>query len=202
MEEQKEEIKKGIMTRYGIIVVVLMLFAVMIVLSAGHIIFSSEGKEWRQVGEKETVIKDRVILPKRGNIYTCDGKILASTEPTYHIYMDFWAGGMKKDSLLKYVDALSAALAKKFPERSAVQYKKTIMGGWQMREKEETQIAANRAKGVEKRVPKRSRYVKIVPREVSYIDLKEMRTYPFWNQRSNRSGIIAEESAKDRKSVV
>lgn len=199
MEEQKEEIKKGIMTRYGIIVVVLMLFAVMIVLSAGHIIFSSEGKEWRQVGEKETVIKDRVILPKRGNIYTCDGKILASTEPTYHIYMDFWAGGMKKDSLLKYVDALSAALAKKFPERSAAQYKKTIMGGWQMREKEEAQIAANRAKGVEKRVPKRSRYVKIVPREVSYIDLKEMRTYPFWNQRSNRSGIIAEERNSRRK---
>ena len=161
--------------------------------------FSSEGKKWREVGEKETVIRDRVILPKRGNIYTYDGKLLATTEPLYSIYMDFWADGMVKDTLVKYVDDLSRELARKFPDRSATQYKNVIMNGWNMREKEQQQIRDNQAKGIEKRVPLRSRYVKILRNDISYVDLKEIRTYPFWNQRSNRSGLIAEERNARKK---
>ena len=187
------------MARYGLIVSVLMLFAVMIVFSAGKIVFTSEGKKWREVGEKETVIRDRVILPKRGNIYTYDGKLLATTEPLYSIYMDFWADGMRKDTLVKYVDDLSRELARKFPDRSASQYKNVIMNGWKLREKEEKQILDNEAKGIDKRVPIRSRYVKILRNDISYVDLKEIRTFPFWNQRSNRSGLIAEERNARKK---
>lgn len=185
--------KRGILGRYGLIVALLMLFAGMIIVSAGKIVLTAEGKKWREVGEKETVIKDRVILPKRGNIYTRDGKLLATTEPLYSIYMDFWADGMEKDTLTKYVGDLSVALAKKFPDRSAAQYKSIIMNGWSMREKEERQIKENRELGVDKKVPIRSRYVKILRKDISYVDLKEIRTFPFWNQRSNRSGLIAEE---------
>ena len=79
MSRQKR--KRVALARYGLIVTVLMLFAVMVIISAGKIVFTSEGKKWREVGEKETVIRDRVILPKRGNIYTHDGKLLATTEP-------------------------------------------------------------------------------------------------------------------------
>ncbi len=185
--------KQAILGRYGFIVAFLMLFAVMVIFSAGKIVFTAEGKKWREVGEKETVIRDRVILPKRGNIYTHDGKLLATTEPLYNIYMDFWAGGMEKDTLTKYVGDLSVALAKKFPDRTAAQYKNLIMGGWEMREKEERQIKENQEKGIDKKVPLRSRYVKILRKDISYVDLKELRNYPFLNQRSNRSGLIAEE---------
>jgi cell division protein FtsI (penicillin-binding protein 3) len=162
-------------------------------------VFTSEGKRWREVGEKETVIRDRVILPNRGNIYTHDGKLLATTEPLYSIYMDFWADGIKKDTLVKYVDGLSKELARKFPDRSAAQYKNVIMGGWKLREQEERQIRDNQANGSEKRVPLRSRYVKILRNDISYVDLKEIRTFPFWNQRSNRSGLIAEERNARKK---
>lgn len=195
----KQKRIKVAMARYGLIVSVLMLFAVMIVFSAGKIVFTSEGKKWREVGEKETVIRDRVILPKRGNIYTYDGKLLATTEPLYSIYMDFWADGMRKDTLVKYVDDLSKELARKFPDRSASQYKNVIMNGWKLREKEEKQILDNEAKGIDKRVPIRSRYVKILRNDISYVDLKEIRTFPFWNQRSNRSGLIAEERNARKK---
>ncbi|HBG58701.1 MAG TPA: hypothetical protein DDX07_11890 [Porphyromonadaceae bacterium] len=199
MQEQNKKDKKGVLGRYGLIVTILMLFAVMIVFSATKIVFTSEGKKWREVGKKETVIRDRIILPKRGNIYTYDGKLLATTEPLYSIYMDFWADGMEKDTLMKYVGDLSAALARKFPDRSAAQYRNVIMNGWNMREKEERQIHENRAKGSDKKVPIRSRYVKILRRDISYVDLKEIRTYPFWNQRSNRSGLIAEERNARKK---
>ncbi len=197
MSRQKR--KKVALARYGFIVTVLMLFAVMIIFSAGKIVFTSEGKRWREVGEKETVIRDRVILPKRGNIYTHDGKLLATTEPLYSIYMDFWADGIRKDTLMKYVDDLSRELARKFPDRSAVQYKNVIMNGWKLREQEERQIRDNQAKGSDKRVPLRSRYVKILRNDISYVDLKEIRTFPFWNQRSNRSGLIAEERNARKK---
>ena len=73
------------------------------------------------------------------------------------------------------------------------------MNGWNMREKEQQQIRDNQAKGIEKRVPLRSRYVKILRNDISYVDLKEIRTYPFWNQRSNRSGLIAEERNARKK---
>lgn len=195
----KQKNKKVVLARYGVIVTGLLLFAVMIVFSAGKIVFTSEGKKWREVGEIETVIRDRVILPKRGNIYTYDGKLLATTEPLYSIYMDFWADGMRKDTLVKYVDELSKELAKKFPDRSASQYKNVIMNGWNQREKEEQQIRDNQAKGIDKRVALRSRYVKILRSDISYVELKEIRTYPFWNQRSNRSGLIAEERNARKK---
>lgn len=198
-EQDKNRKNKGILGRYGLIVSVLMLFSFMIIFSAGRIMFSAEGRKWREVGEKETVIRDRVILPKRGNIYTYDDKLLASTEPIYSIYMDFWADGMKKDTLVKYVDDLSVALARKFPDRTASQYKNIIMNGWNFREKEERQILENKNKGIDERVPIRSRYVKILRNDINYIDLKEIRTFPFWNQRSNRSGLIAEERNSRKK---
>jgi cell division protein FtsI (penicillin-binding protein 3) len=113
--------------------------------------------------------------------------------------MDFWADGMKKDTLVKYVDDLSVALARKFPDRTASQYKNIIMNGWNLREKEERQILENKNKGIDERVPIRSRYVKILRNDINYIDLKEIRTFPFWNQRSNRSGLIAEERNSRKK---
>jgi len=199
MQAQNRKDKKGVLGRYGLIVTVLMLFSVMIIFSAAKIVFTSEGKKWREVGEKETVIRDRVILPKRGNIYTYDGKLLATTEPLYSIYMDFWADGMEKDTLARYVGDLSVALAKKFPDRTAAQYKNLIMNGWKMRKNEERQIRENEVKGSDKKVTIRSRYVKILRQDISYVDLKEIRTYPFWNQRSNRSGLIAEERNARKK---
>lgn len=199
MQEQKRRDKKGVLGRYGLIVALLMFLAVAIIFKAAQIVFTTEGKKWREVGVKETVIKDRVILPKRGNIYTHDGKLLATTEPLYSIYMDFWAGGMEKDTLDKYVGDLSVALSKKFPDRSAAQYKSVIMNGWMMREKEEREIWENQARGSDKKVAIRSRYVKILRRDISYVELKEIRTYPFWNQRSNRSGLIAEERNARKK---
>lgn len=199
MQQQDRKDKKGVLGRYGLIVAVLMLLAGAIIFSAARIVFTSEGKKWREVGEKETVIRDRVILPKRGNIYTHDGKLLATTEPLYSIYMDFWAEGMRKDTLEKYVGDLSLALAKKFPDRTASQYRNVIMNGWKMRENEERQIQNNKANGSDKKVSIRSRYVKILRQDISYVDLKEIRTYPFWSQRSNRSGLIAEERNARKK---
>lgn len=194
MGKQAERRRKAILGRYGIVVTALLLvMGSAIIFSAGKIVFTVEGKRWREVGEKETIIRDRIILPKRGSIYTHDGKLLATSEPLYGIFVDFWAGGMNGDTLKAYAGDLSIALAKKFPDRSASQYKKILLDGWELRQKEERMRNDYRERGVDKKVPLRSRYVRIIRKDISYVDLKEIRTYPFFNQRSNRSGMIAEE---------
>jgi cell division protein FtsI (penicillin-binding protein 3) len=193
MGKKSEENKKRILNRYGLIVFFLLGIGALIIFSAAKIAFTAEGKKWREVGEKETIIKNRVILPKRGNIYTYDGKLLATSEPLFSIYMDFWADGIREDTLMKYVGDLSIALSKKFPDRTASQYKNIILNGWKLRKKEEQQIQENAARNIDKKVKLKSRYVRILRPDISYVDLKEIRTYPFLNQRSNRSGLIAEE---------
>ncbi|MGI6073376.1 MAG: penicillin-binding protein [Fermentimonas sp.] len=194
-----DEKGKGIIGRYGVVVFFLLFLPIVILLSAGKTMFSPEGKKWKEVGDSLSVIKDRIILPKRGNIYTYNGKFLASTEPTYSIHMDFWADGLARDSLNKYVDSLAYQLSNKFNDKSASQYKNIIMNGWALREKEEKQMKINEAKGITEPVRKRSRYVKIIDKDISYIDLKEIRTFPLWKYKSNVSGLIAEERNSRKK---
>ncbi len=191
--------QKNILNRYGFVVALMLVFAVLIIFSAGKIVFTPEGKKWREVGEKETVIRDRVILPTRGNIFTHDGKLLASSEPLYGIYIDFWADGLHKDSLIKYAEPLSKELSSMFGDRTAGQYRSILLNGYKQRENEQQQIESNKAKGIDKRVRTPSRYVRLVKRDISYVELKEIRKLPFLNQRSNRSGMIAEEKNSRKK---
>lgn len=151
-----------------------------------------EGDTWRQIGLKQTVKQDRKVRPNRGNIYSDDGRLLATSIPLYGIHIDFMAEGIVKDSLMNNLDALANALAKKFPDRTSAQYKKVILDGWNLSRKEIELVAKARREG--KKAPKlKSRYVRLIRPHISYVDLKELRTFPFLNQRSNRSGLITEE---------
>lgn len=151
-----------------------------------------EGDVWREIGRKQTVKQDRTVRPNRGNIYADDGRLLAISVPLYSIHIDFMAEGIVKDSLMNNIDALANALAKKFPDRTSAQYKKVILDGWNLSRREIELVVKARSQG--KKPPKlKSRYVKIIRPHISYLDLKELRTFPFLNQRSNRSGLIAEE---------
>ncbi len=199
IQEERKILEKKIITRYGVIVAFLLVFAIAVLVTTSKLIFSEEGKNWRLIGEKETVIKDRVILPIRGNIFTYDGKLLATSEPLYGIYIDFWAEGMKEDTLRKYATDLSIQLAKKFPGRTASQYKSILLEGWKQREKEERKIADYKVRGVDKKVILRSRYIRLIKQDITYVDLKELRTFPFLNKRSNQSGLITEEKNSRRK---
>lgn len=202
MAETNENIKKKksvtAINRYGIIVILLSFVFVAIIAFIIRIMFV-EGDFWRTIGKRETEKKDRVILPNRGNIYASDGRLLAISEPLYGIYVDFMAEGIKQDTLMKYVGDLSVALAKKFPDKTAAQYKKIFIDGWELSRKELAEIERVKASGSGKRVRTRSRYVRIIRSDINYLDLKELRTYPFLNQRSDRSGMIAEEKTMRRK---
>lgn len=188
--------KAIVINRYGWIAMLFLLVFIVIFVYIIRIMFV-EGDEWRALGVKETIKKDREIKPVRGNIYACDGRLLASSEPLYGIYMDFMAEGIRRDTLMKYVDELSKELSKKFPDKSVAQYKKIILDGWELSRKEIAQM--EKAKGSDKKIQTKSRHVRIIRRDINYVELKEIRTFPFFNQRSNRSGMYAEERSQREK---
>lgn len=190
--------KKAIINRYGLIVLLFLVIFVAIFTYIIRIMFV-EGEQWRALGIKETVKKDREIAPNRGNIYADDGRLLATSEPLYGIYVDFMSEGMREDTLRKYVGDLSVVLANKYPDRTAAQYKKIMLDGWALSRKELADIERNRVNGSKKKVRTKSRYVRIIKRDINYVELKELRTYPFFNQRSNRSGLISEERTMREK---
>ncbi len=193
MAKKSEGTTKNIaISRYGWLTLFLSLIFIAIIVCIFKIKYA-EGPMWRELGRQETVKKDREIRPNRGNIYADDNRLLATSEPLYGVYVDFMAEGIKKDTLMKYVTPLSQALAKKFPDRNAAQYKRVILDGWELSRKELAEIERNRTNGSNKKVKVRSRYVRIIRPDINYIELKELQKFPFFNQRSNRSGLFTEE---------
>jgi len=198
MAKKKRTDKATALNRYGWMVVFLSVGFIFVIVSICKIKYV-EGNMWRQLGKEVTVKKNREIRPNRGNIYADDGRLLAISEPLFGVYIDFMSEGIKKDTLMKYVQPLSVALAKKFPDRNAAQYKKIIMDGWNLSRQEIEYNEKVRKEGSKKRFKNKSRYVRIIRPDINYVDLKELKTFPFLNQRSNRSGLLTEEKTKRLK---
>ena len=70
------------------------------------------------------------VKPNRGNILSCDGQLMASSIPEYRLYMDFLAGGEKKDSIWQEkLDSICMGLNKIFPTKSAEEFKHHLEEG-------------------------------------------------------------------------
>ena len=65
-----------------------------------------EKEKWEKVAESQKR-PNRLVLPGRGNIYSADGKLMATSVPRYYMYIDFKADGLNPDTLKHYVDSLS-----------------------------------------------------------------------------------------------
>lgn len=188
---QKSDKTKAL-NRYGWIVFFMSVGFIAIIVCIFKIKYV-EGDKWRKLGKEVTVRQNREIRPNRGNIYADDGRLLAISEPLYGVYIDFMSEGIREDTLKKYVIPLSQALAKKFPERTALQYKKIIMDGWYLSRKELAYNANIKQNKLNKPYKRKSRYIRIIRSDINYVDLKEIKTFPFLCQRSNRCGLLLEE---------
>ena len=158
--------KKSIMTRYLLITLVMALTGVIIIIKAGITMFA-ERDYWQAVADrfkKENVI----VKPNRGNIISSDGKLMASSLPEYQIYMDFQAGGEKKDTMMiNHMDEICEGLHKIFPDKSAKEFKQHLLKGRK----------------------KKSRNYLIYPKRVSYIQYKEAKRLPVFNLTKYKGGF-------------
>ena len=114
-----------------------------------------DGDEWRAIADSLT-IRERVIEATRGNIYSNDGSLLATSVPEYDIRFDAMAiPSEHRDVFNARVDSLAAKLSEFFGDRSKRQYL--------------TALKEARAK--------KQRYV-LVKRDVSHQQLKKLKTFP------------------------
>ncbi len=116
-------------------------------------------------------VKYRPIEAQRGNIYSSDNRLLATTLPTFDIRMDLKADGLDDTIFRNKIVALSQKLAKRFPYKSA----KT----W------ERDLTRARDKG--------ARY-HLIRRRVDYHTMLDMKTWPIWDRGPYKGGLIIVEN--------
>ena len=168
---------------YFFIVLLLGSVAVGIVVSACRTAFV-EKEHWLKVAESQE-LPNRLIFPSRGNIYSSDGKLMATSVPCYYLYIDFAADCFSKktkswsslDTLLyskrNGIDSLAICLSHKFKDRSPAGYKNYLLSGLKAK--------------------KKNRQFPIYKGRVSYSDLKEIKKYPFLRLGVFKSGFYTRE---------
>ena len=167
--------QKNITLRYTFIVMIMALLAIAVIVKATIIMFY-ERQYWEDVADR--FVRENVVSsPTRGNIISSDGKLMASSLPEYKIYMDFKAGGEKKDTMLmNHLTEICEGLHQIFPDRSAREFRRSILYGRK----------------------KQSRNFLLYPGRISYIEYKEVKKLPVFRLNRFKGGFI-EQTYNQRK---
>ncbi len=155
-------IKRDILARINIVFISLCVFAFAII-AQGFRVTVLEGEQWRKRGEQTSRID--TIQGERGNIFSEDGRLLATSLPFFDIYMDMT---IPHDTVIaQELDQLAANLSSYFKSESKGYYKKRLLKG--------------RAQD--------NRYL-LVKRNISYSDLPAIKKWPIFKHGRYRGGII------------
>lgn len=169
---------KKIQRNYFLIALIFGAIVIAIIMRAVRVSFV-EGNFWRELGDK-TIQTGIPIQATRGNIYSDNYELMATSEFRYLLYLDFWAEGIKEDTLRKYIQPLSVELNRMFPDKPAAAYETHLMRGWRQRS------------------PKNREY-RLNIDAVNYLQLKAIRQMPFFRQGRNKSGLYARSFVKRTK---
>lgn len=105
--------RKKIIPRYKIIAYVMLLIGLVINVKAIYIA-TVEQDYWTKVAER--LKKDSVdVKPLRGNILSCDGRLMASSLPEFKMYVDFKAMHDSKTDTL-WTDSMQNVICKALHE--------------------------------------------------------------------------------------
>lgn len=131
-----------------------------------------EGDYYRSLADSLTIFP-KTILAERGNIYSEDGRLLATTLPTFDIRIDFKTTYTHPEIFKENIDSVSILLAQMFMDKTAQQYKNELL-----RERK-----------------KKSRYY-LLRRNVTYNQMGEMKQWPLFREGQYKSGMIAVQEDK------
>ncbi len=160
-------IRANILLRVYLAFGLIVLFALAVLLRLGEVQFI-QGAKWRAMADSLSV-KEFDIEAARGNIYSNDGSLLATSVPEYELRMDMLAGGIQdKELFYSKVDSLAMKLSTFFKDKSAKDYSRLLRKARQ----------------------DSARYL-LIKRKVSYQDLKVVRTFPLYNIGKYTGGLMA-----------
>lgn len=161
--------EKKVMLRKFSWIYFIIIFVLVIIFFRAVSISTFGGSAYREAGRRSDDSCE--VLPHRGNILDCNGKLLSSTLPTYKLYMDFGADGLTPEIFNSKVDSLSRALSSFFRDRSAGDFKRQLVAGYRSRK----------------------HWVKIHDRVLTYTEKKQISTFPLYNLGANKSGLCWDE---------
>ena len=159
-------IRANILLRVYLAFGLILLFAAAVVFQLCRVQFS-QGKKWQAMA-KTLSTRYTNVEAARGNIFSADGSLLATSVPEYELRMDMLAGGIQDDKIFdEKVDSLSMKMSQFFGDKSAREYSRAFREA--------------RKDG--------SRY-HLVKRKVTYRQLKEIRQFPIFRLGKNTGGLI------------
>lgn len=160
-------LKKDILWRVGVVYSVVLLMGLLI---AGKILYLQvfEGK---QLGRKaqELHMKSVMVESNRGDIYSTNGRLLASSVPFYDIRLDTRSTGLSIDgeAYFRKLDTLSLRLAELFGDRPASVYQRELY-----------------------RARKKGERFYLIKEKVNYKELKKLKTFPLFRKGRYKGGFI------------
>ena len=126
----------------------------------------SQGDYYRKLA-KERTVRNFVIPANKGNVYSADGSLLATSIPNYNIRFDAMAP--KGDAFDKNVNSLSDSLSKMLGKPSSFY---------------NTQLRMARSN--------KNRYL-LIARDLSYTEYIKIKSFPLFKLGANKGGIITEQ---------
>jgi cell division protein FtsI (penicillin-binding protein 3) len=147
----------------------------LLILGRAFYIQRFQGSYWRSMSDS---LHQRFIPldAERGTIYSEDGQMLSTSIPTFDIYIDFNADGLREKKgkrFKKNIDSFSLVMAQYFRDKSAAQYKKELLFAW---------------KNDERYYP--------LKKKLSFAEYKVFREFPLVRLGKNKSGVIVDVNSK------
>jgi cell division protein FtsI (penicillin-binding protein 3) len=154
------------MFRVYIVFSFITLFAISIIAKVAYIQLFEGDELKEQAIEQEYRFFDTDAV--RGNIYASDGSLLATSIPIFEIRMDVASDLISNELFRDSVTWLARDLSRKFGDKTQWEYKQMLIKA--------------RADG--------NRYL-LIQRNVSFDELRELKTYPIFNCGKYKGGLIA-----------
>jgi cell division protein FtsI (penicillin-binding protein 3) len=117
-------IKKSIVLRVRLAFLLVFLFCLAIIVKLVKI-QAVDGEKWKKLA-KTNVLQYRVVKAMRGNIYSDNGSLLATSLPFYKLTMDPHPTVVKDEVYRQGIDSLAFLLSRHFRDKSANEYKRRI----------------------------------------------------------------------------
>ena len=168
------EVKRDILWRVYLSFLGIALLSALI-LGRAFYIQRFQGSYWRSMSDS---LHQRIepLDAERGTIYSEDGQMLSTSIPTFDIYMDMEADGLREKNGKRFkenVDSFSRALSDYFGDRSVAEYKRDLESAYR----------------------KNDRYYPL-RKKLLFEDYKAFREFPLARLGRNKSGVIVEVDSK------
>lgn len=156
--------KKDMLRRMYLIYLVLVIFGIVVLVK----VFRIQVDTVAVIGVPEEELTEmRTIEAVRGNIYSDNGSMLATSIPIYEVRMDMKADGLKRDTFERNLDSLAIRLHQLFPDKSKEQF----------------------AIGLSEAYKKKNRYY-LIRAKVKHNELQQMKKFPILRLGKNKGGLI------------